>query len=202
MTATDRPRHRFRYWPAPQDEEPLPEPAPVTMGHTHEQRKLPFVIAYVGLALLAIAVGFLLIYVLGRGQYRDQQDARIQEQIRQRICSVLDSLPEGGLLDRSRHENGCGPGTPISDYPPAVQDQLRTQRGAAASPTVTVPPAPEPASPEPVAPYVTPTFDLGGAAPPTSSPPTAPTTSPTTEPNPLLDTVCDLAGVCLEVPAP
>lgn len=51
-------------------------------------------------------------YVQGRGEYRDREQARLEEQMRADWCRVLDMLPEGQFLDVLRAEKDCGPGIP------------------------------------------------------------------------------------------
>lgn len=93
--------------------------------------------------LLLVAVGFLTVYVhqanqyvQGRGEYRDRETARLEEQIRTSICDLLDQLPEGGLLDRPREKYGCGPGIPFEDLPEDIQQRYGGQPPA---PATTVP---------------------------------------------------------------
>ena len=57
-------------------------------------------------------VGRLEEYVAGRGEYRDQEAARLKEEVRSNWCEVLDTLPAGEALDRVRVKFDCGPGMP------------------------------------------------------------------------------------------
>lgn len=122
---------------------PLRHPDPDVPVHDHELPAwlLRVVWALVALVVaLAAAMTLLLIhdvqqqtYIEGRGEFRDQEAARLevknQERIRRAICDLLDQFPEGGLLDRPRSKYGCGPGIPLSSYPADVQDQLRDRYG-------------------------------------------------------------------------
>jgi hypothetical protein len=92
--------------------------------------------AVIALTLTVAALTFYVIqdhsYVVGRGEYRDREQARLQEQLRQSLCDLLDTLPEGGLLERPRAKYDCGPGIPLSAYPPDVRARIW---GTAPTPT-------------------------------------------------------------------
>jgi hypothetical protein len=127
-------------------------------------------------------------YIQGKGVQRDAENARLQEQIRQSMCDLLDQLPEGGLLQRPREKYGCGPGIPLADLPPAVRDRYAPTPTPA--PTLTpLPPAASPSAPVPAP----------GTLPPRTGPgPGGPTPSPDPTPPPLrpvTDLVCDLTAV-------
>jgi type II secretory pathway pseudopilin PulG len=65
-------------------------------------------------------------FIAERGEVRDEQYRTLDQRITDKICAVLDALPEGGIeTDIAREANGCGPGTPLNEFPPAVQDGLR-----------------------------------------------------------------------------
>lgn len=191
MTTADKPRRSRKAWPEPLPEPPGEEWAP--RGHTHKQPRAPLVIAYVAIALLAVEAAYIFIYILGRGQARDEELQRIDERVTRSICDLLDQLPEGGLLDRPRLKYGCGPGIPIEDFPPEVQQQLREQEGAAAA----TPETSAPAQPTPQADPGPPSTDGASGPQATAEPPPA---APTTAPDPLLSVVCDLTTICLEAP--
>jgi len=110
-------------------------------------------LALVGIGLMAGAVYQANQYVQGRGEYRDREAVRMEqeteESIRRAMCDLLDQLPEGGLLDRPRVKYGCGPGIPVSDLTPEEQAQLANRAPQVVAPERTgLPPAP----PRPVLP--------------------------------------------------
>lgn len=106
--------------------------------HTH---RLPpaFRFALVGLILAQlltlVGLGFSVAYdyqqqqyIEGRGEYRDQENARMQEEWQERYrsgqCEMLDEFPaEVPSLDRLRAKYGCGPGMPMNLLPPEEQAQ-------------------------------------------------------------------------------
>jgi hypothetical protein len=201
-----KPRRSRISW-AEMGSEPIPSDVPPF--HSHRQPRALWAMVFAALALLTAATVLLAIYavqdhnyVLGRGEIRDRENAALREQIRQSICDLLDQLPEGGLLDRPREKYHCGPGIPLSDLPPEVQDQILDQRGDTGPPAPEVqdpgappvePPQPpattgEPAPPDSPAPLP------GGADGPmqTSEPP------PLSPPSQLRELVCDLLPVCPE----
>jgi hypothetical protein len=161
---------------------------------------------------LLLAVGTLTVfvyrqqqYVEGRGEYRDAESARMeaesQERIRRAMCDLLDTLPEGGLLDRPRAKYGCGPGLPIDQLTPQERENLQ-RRDASLEPE----PEPEPQSaPAPARAFedgapVSPAQPTTPPAPPrpTPTPEPTPTTPPPVDPQPLTELVCDVTGVCPE----
>lgn len=62
-------------------------------------------------------------YVQGRGEFRDEEVERQDEQFRVGICDVLSSLPEDQLLDTLRFKYHCGPGIPLRDLPEIYGDE-------------------------------------------------------------------------------
>jgi hypothetical protein len=147
---TDEPRRSRRGWPDP--EPPAPDGDAVVPAHKHS--RVPVGIAYVAIVLLLVTDVLLVIgwmdfndYVHGKGQQRDQENARLNQRINDAICDLLDQLPEGPLLDRPREKYGCGPGIPFDQLPPDIQQQLTPApapaddavRAAAAVPAVTGP---------------------------------------------------------------
>lgn len=154
-------------------------------------------------------------YIMGRGDYRDAEAQRIEQQAQERIraglCDLLDQLPASPLLDVPRGKYGCGPGLPPAPPPPpsapasesrtpaaSTQQQSRPERpqlpGLPPAPGVPRPPAsstptqqqPAPATPPP-------------AAEPAPEPVTEPQPDqpPPDDPEPVTDPVCRLIGVCL-----
>lgn len=165
--------HRSR-WPAPTTTvvaEALPD---VGTGLARRVRFLTRALFVLGLCLLGIGTGLVLL-ILQRSSDRDEQAARLQQSFRQGICDVMDQLPAGGLLERPREKYGCGPGIPLADLPPAVQ-----QRYAPAAPSS---PATHAEAPPPTgarAPRSTPTSPTTAPTPPAPSPsaPAPPSTPP------------------------
>lgn len=172
---------------------------PSPPAHTH---RLPPLVRYaiVGLTgamfCLLVAVSLLSVYVYqqqqyvqGKGEQRDRENARLEEQQRQGICDLLDQLPEGGLLERPRTKYGCGPGIPLDELTPQEQEQVAGRNPAAVAPPVA--PSPQPSTPP-----------LGSGAvldPPRPSenpPPQRPEPSPLVDLGPVADQVCDGLGVC------
>jgi hypothetical protein len=98
----------------------------------------------VAILVLGVTIGALLLYILGRGAFRDEQTQMLNERINAAVCDLLDQLPEGGLLERPRERYHCGPGIPLEELPPDQADRLREQRGEN-PPTVT--PSQTPAAP-------------------------------------------------------
>jgi hypothetical protein len=174
-------------------------------GHEHDLpaalvqrvRLLTRALVVFGVCLLGIGT-LLVLIILERGAQRDREQAELEQSIRNSWCLALDTLPEGGLLDLLRVKYGCGPGTPISQLPRDIQDQLadRTPRIKR--------PDPEPADARPPVPVPSPNF-AGGvmASEPGTNPesvPPNPGTSPAPPP-PLVDLgpvtdLCEATGVC------
>lgn len=108
------------------------EYAPVT--HAHElSTGLRVVLIIIGVYMLLITAGLGLVafysyqdheYVMGRGEYRDLEATRQDDQFRQGICDVLDGLPESRVLEGTRNKYGCGPGIPVDQLPPEVANEL------------------------------------------------------------------------------
>ena len=123
----DQPRRSRTAWPGPLSV------AGVGAGHTHElpsalrQRYRLLLLAVVALLLAVGTLTYFVYqqqqYIQGRGEQRDRENERLQEQIRRSTCDLLDQLPEGGLLDRPRQKYGCGPVYPLSDLPPELQER-------------------------------------------------------------------------------
>lgn len=206
MTGDDKarqpPTERSRQaWP----DEMLPGP-PV---HEH---KLPGVVRLglaglsIALLLLAVAVGLMAIYVYqanqyvqGRGDYRDAEAQRLEQEATERsrrsTCDLLDQLPATALLDRVRAKYQCGPGTPIAQLPPDVQAELDGDRPV---PTQTSPPPGSTSSDAP------PQAGQPKDSPPSSSPvasppPPPPTSTPPPEPpdrGPLGEVLCAVPLLC------
>jgi hypothetical protein len=140
MAASLTPHPSHRYWGAPlgpRKPRQVPDIPEGASAPTHSHR-LPRIVAgclagliavnvlvLTGLALLATFVYQDHEYVQGRGEYRDQETDRLEEEIRQGKCDLLDGLPaDSRVLDRLRQENGCGPGIPRDQLPPEVRQQL------------------------------------------------------------------------------
>lgn len=148
---------------------PAPErnPSPATVCPPWLRRAVITLVVVAALELAGLSVGAVYVYqqqqyVEGRGEYRDREAARLEEQIRRSVCDLLDQLPEGGLLERPRTKYGCGPGIPIDQLTPEEQARLQGQ-GAADR------------SQQPAAPAGAPTAagpPDGSIAPPPTRPPT------------------------------
>lgn len=191
---------------------PLRTQETTTSAGTHDH-KLPQSIFRVVIALavfllvLAVVDAVLVLYIIGRGQVREQQIEQTRRDVREQLCDVLDGLPQGGVLDLTRSKLDCGPGMPLSSFPPDIQRQFTpapTQPSAPvpAQPTTTPAPAPEPpqgASPAPVQPSApdSPAPLPGGADGP-MSPSEPPPLSP---PSQVRQLVCDLIPICPEEPS-
>lgn len=159
---------------------PYPEPLKVQASqspvHSHRQPRLPWVITFVALALLAAATGLTLSYVLVLHHDRQTEQRREQLQVQQGICALLDQFPPSAVLAGPRQRFHCGPGTPLSQLPPAVQQQLR---GDAARPTA----APTSSTTRPPAGAVAPQAAVG-SAPPSLGAAAAASAVPTEAPGP------------------
>jgi hypothetical protein len=197
--------------------------------HTHEQpRSVLVTVLTAVVVLLAAAVGWLgfntymlqrgqaetTAYIEGRGTARDAENQRLNDRIDAAVCSLLDSLPAGPLLDPQRAQYGCGPGIPVGDLDPTVAQNLADILGQieaaqpaqspsadsepaqpTSAPDEMPPGAPEGVQPSPMGQPPTPTAAPTSA--PASSTPAAPTTPPLVDLTPLTDPVCTLLGVCL-----
>jgi hypothetical protein len=154
-------------------------------------------------------------YVMGRGQFRDAEAVRVQqqttEQIRTAMCDLLDGLPAGPLLDPTRTQYDCGPGVPFEQLPPEAQSQVQQfSNGVRLEPTPMIRPVPGETATTPTQPAVPPQEPSGPTAPATGTPaspeptpglppvaPAAPTTAPPlVDVSGLTDQVCRLTGVC------
>lgn len=190
MTGTEPPHRSRRAWPI--RTEPTTTPAGT---HDHGQPRLPWLITYGSLLVLAVTVGLLLFYILGRGAQRDAQTEEIQREISDSWCLALDTLPEGGVLDLLRDKYGCGPGVPFDQLPPEVRQRysppstpsVPTQTTAV--PLAPAPPLGTPASPDAIDPVPnTPTATSASASP---SP------DPLVDLGPITEPICARLGVCI-----
>jgi hypothetical protein len=185
------------------------EPTTTPAGtHDHQLKHTPLGMAFLGILLLFLVNVGLVAYVIVAKQNRDAAQEQVQREIRDSWCQALDGFPQGNpFLDPLRKQYHCGPGMPITAYPPEVQNQLRTpaptqpSAPVPAQPTVTPRAAPEPsqdASPAPVQPSTpdSPAPLPGGADGP-MSPSEPPPLSP---PSQVRELVCDLLPVCEGVP--
>ena len=200
--------HRSRTgWADPMDQEPPTATAPTHSHRLPGSVRLAMAGLVAAVLLLAVAVGFLTVYVYqanqyvqGRGEFRDAETARLEEQIRRSICDLLDQLPEGGLLDRPRAKYDCGPGLPAELLTPQEQARLADRRpppvtdGEPQAPAPAAPTAPDvgPGLRAAVPPPPSPDVDVPPPSPP--APPDAP--PPAAEPAPLGDLVCALLPFC------
>jgi hypothetical protein len=73
-------------------------------------RRIASTALIVAAVLNAILTLLIFGYILLRGSERDEENARMQQQIDRNNCALMDGLPAGGALDRLRHEYHCGPG--------------------------------------------------------------------------------------------
>lgn len=76
-----------------------------------------FLIVWAAIIVLAVAVGVLTAYIVVLKNARDTEQVRIEQQIGQNNCALLDQLPAGPVLDRLRDKYHCGPGLPSSLNP-------------------------------------------------------------------------------------
>jgi hypothetical protein len=185
---------------------PLRTQATTTTAGTHDHQ-LPQGIFRVLIALcvfllvLAVVDAFLVLYIVGRGQVREAQIEETRRDVREQLCDVLDGLPQGGVLDLTRSKLDCGPGLPLSSFPPDIQRQFTpapTQPSAPvpAQPTTTPRAAPEPpqdATPAPVQPS---TPDDAAPLPGGAGPIGTPEPPPSSPPSQVRDLVCGLLPVC------
>ena len=65
---------------------------------------------YVAVVLNLVLSLLLFTYVLVLKSSRDTEATRIQRQLEQNNCSLMDQLPAGGPLDPLRAKYHCGPG--------------------------------------------------------------------------------------------
>lgn len=135
-----KPNRSRTAWPGPMSIAGLGD------GHEHDLpkalvqrvRRQTWAVVILGVCIVAIGV-LLLLIIAQRGERRDEENERLQDQIRQSTCDLLDQLPEGGLLDRPRSKYGCGPGIPFDSLTP---DEQRRISGGSAPPTVEPGPSP------------------------------------------------------------
>ena len=132
---------------------------PAAPAHTH---RLPLIVRFgiLGLTgavfLLLVAVGLLATYVYqqqqyiqGKGVQRDAENARLEEQIREGMCELLDTFPAGLQgLERARTKYHCGPGIPLDQLTPQEQAQLQGNAAPVVRPET--PPSTPAAPPPPV----------------------------------------------------
>lgn len=145
MTADPRGRRSRRAWPLRDTGPDIPE-------HDHGFADLPRIIWGLVALVVALTLAVALLgaawirqqtyndqmrdYLSGRGEQRDRETQQLEQRITDAVCDLLDQLPEGGLLVRPREKYGCGPGIPLSAYPPDVQDQLRNRPNTGVPQTV------------------------------------------------------------------
>jgi len=64
-------------------------------------------------------------YVKGRGEYRDAETARMQQELNDLACGMLDTLPaDEPLLHPMRDKYHCGPGVPFDELPPEIRRDI------------------------------------------------------------------------------
>jgi hypothetical protein len=192
---------------------PLRTQATTTPAGTHDHGlpgwlKPAFIGCGVAILALVVAVIYLMIYIIGRGQVREQQIQDTRDQVREQLCDVLDGLPQGGVLDLTRGRLGCGPGLPLSQFSPDIQQRLSPTPPQPSAPVVQQPApspsaAPEPPPAAPATPEPPPAADspapLPGGADGPMSPSEPPPLSP---PSQVRELVCDLLPICPEEPTP
>lgn len=210
MTDVEPPRRSRLGWPM--HTEPTTTPAGT---HSHKQSVGPLMLAFLCIVLLFLANIGLVWFILARSEARDASEQRMREQIRDSWCQALDGFPQSNpFLDPLRKQYDCGPGRPVEDFPPEIQQELNRD-----DPPPPPPPAPEGvevlpdglrfdggASPdvEPAQPYYpTP----GEAEPPPDVPipegfpppdPVQPSAAPPlVDLEPVTESVCVTLGVCL-----
>lgn len=130
-------------------------------------------------------------YVQGRGEFRDQEQRRLEEQIRRSTCDLLDQLPQGGLLTKPRAKYHCGPGIPLASFPPSVRTQLQQRDSGPATAIATAPPPDRPATGQP--------HPTGPAPAPRTPPAAAPSATPPPTPQPSrppITRVCAALHLC------
>ena len=115
------PQHRRSRFSWPTHTEPTTTPAGT---HDHRQSSGPLLLAFLCIVLLFLANVGLIWFILARGEARDAAEKRMRTEIHSGQCELLDAFPTTPLLDDVRHKFNCGPGRPISDFPPDVQENL------------------------------------------------------------------------------
>lgn len=189
--------HRSRTaWPGPMSI------AGVGEGHSHDLprplvkrvRLLTQALVIVGGCMAAI-ITLLLLLIFLKGEQRDEENARMREQLRQGQCDLLDTFPEGvPALERARGKYHCGPGIPIEDLTP--DEQARLQGDAPA--TTVQPPAVQPPTPDLGSPAVpNPPRPPANTPGPASPQPPAPEPEPTGPLDPITEPVCEATGICV-----
>jgi len=78
--------------------------------HTHKQPRWPLLLLSIAVVVLTAAVVALTLAVVNLAEFRDQQADRIQQNVTDAVCDVLDVLAAGGRLDEIRQQYRCGPG--------------------------------------------------------------------------------------------
>lgn len=197
MTDIDPP-HRSRFgWPT------VTEPTTTPAGtHDHRIKSTALSMAFLGMALLFLVNVGLVAYVIVAKQNRDAAQEQVQRQIRDSWCQALDGFPQGNaFLDPLRKQYHCGPGTPITEYPPDVQQRLTpaptpTSAPVPAQPTTTTAPAPEPSQDAPPAPVQPSTPDDAAPLPGGAGPVGTPEPPPSSPPSQVRQLVCDLLPLC------
>ena len=189
---------------------PLRTQATTTSAGTHDH-KLPqgifrvLIAVCVFLVVLAVVDAFLVLYITGRGQLREQQIEQVREQIRESWCQALDGLPrDNAYLDILRDKYDCGPGLPLSQFSPDVQKQLSPGPSQPSTPPVQQPPptssaTPEPPPAAPVSPVQPPAPDAPAPPPGGADGPMQPSEPPPlSPPSQIRELVCGLLPVCPE----
>jgi hypothetical protein len=108
LTAT--PKRRRGPWPEPIVVERRRLPA--VGEHHHRQPRWPLVSLAVAVLGLTVAVMVLAFYAAAFAEYRERETTRIEGDVGQAVCDVLDRLSAGSRLDPVRVQYGCGPGLP------------------------------------------------------------------------------------------
>jgi hypothetical protein len=179
---------------------PLRTQETTTSAGTHDHR-LPQGIFRVLIALsvflivLAVVDAVLVIYIVGRGEYRQQQIERTRQEIRDSWCQALDGFPQDSVfLNPLREKYHCGPGIPLDQLPPEIQNQLRPTPAPSTATMVPAQPSVEPSVPS---------APLGEAPAPESPEPPAgatgtmgrPEPPPLSPPSQIRELLCDVLGV-------
>lgn len=192
--------HRRGPWPEPLDPDKPPAPP---LEHSHRQPRSPWIVTWVAVALLAVAVGLLTVYVVrfndyvqGRGQARDAENQRLQEQIHEGMCDLLDQLPASAVLDGPRRKYGCGPGIPVNDLPPSIRQRWTPP---VVAPTTAAPTSAAPTTAAPTRDASAPARTTAPVATVPPRPPGAPPSTPSAPPTTVDPLLCGLVKICVEV---
>lgn len=117
-------------------------------------------------------------FVAGKGEQRDAETQRQNQQFNQFVCDVLNQLPAGTALDRIRGQYGCGPGldpsaaaAPTSSRQPSVSQSRGTPGPATASPTAGWLSPQAPADSPPASATTPPSAPAPRDSPPSTTPP-------------------------------